>query len=169
MTFTTMPKKYPLEQLLSIYRRREDTIERELSAARMALEQAKRLVTQRKKEHAEYAEWWQNEERTRFDELLDKTVSQRQLDGLKEQGKIWRNHEMSLQQKIEEAVEELRKSQNALEQKKAEYKEAIIKVRKIEIHREDWVEDQSRSELEMLEKEAEDMIRSDNMNFFTVS
>ncbi len=151
-----MARVYPLEALLKIYRRREESAERAMAKAQQRLISAQRALAKTQESWQQFKEWWPKQEEMAYASILEKTISQQKLNELKEQGKVWREQEMSLEKEVEDAKQSVLEAQESLENCRKVYRDAVIKVRKIEIHREEWSEKVFQEEMEAMEKEAED-------------
>ncbi len=143
--------KYPLEKLIGLRAHRMDEAQRNKQLTEKKLEQAVHAVQAKIKEIEEYRKWKEEEAQRRYNEIMNKTLSNEQFEKFKQDISNLNVGELKLideQHELEKNVENLKE-----EVKKAAQllKEMSSELHKIEEHKKIWMEMQ-RIELERKEE-----------------
>lgn len=158
--------KYPLEALLGVRKFREDGAANEVTRCRRAVEEARELVEQRKRELQEYTEWRVKREAELYAEIMDQAIHVGELDDLKLKIQMLRDKELTLEDRIKEAERGVEAAQENLEKSIAQHRIAVRDREKIDEHKELWNQDQAKAAEAAAELEMEDFrVRSPDAEF----
>ena len=136
-------EKYPLAPLLKVREYREDAAKNALSAAERAVVEAQEAVERCRGELERYKVWRQEEVERRYDAIMGKGLSLKELDVFKAGLGALADGELKLEEAIAQALENVKKRQEAARQ--AQHETA-----KIVTHRDIWLVEAKR-EAERLE------------------
>ena len=136
-------EKYPLAPLLKVREYREDAAKNALSAAERAVVEAQEAVERCREELERYKVWRQEEVERRYDAIMGKGLSLKELDVFKAGLGALADGELKLEESIAQALENVKKRQEAARQ--AQHETA-----KIVTHRDIWLVEAKR-EAERLE------------------
>ncbi len=129
---------YPLANLLTLRKLREDAAEREARRARAAEAEAKNRLEEAKAELARYREWRPGEEKRLFAELRGRVIEQSRLDRHREDIEGLRKQELVREETCLTREKELKEAGEALEKAKRAKAAAVRGREKIAIHRDRW-------------------------------
>ena len=118
------------EQILEIKQRKEDQAQTEMRAARLAAEQAARVVEQRKREAEAFSRELLVRQAALYDGLQGKICPRGEVDDVRDEIARMRAYEASLYQKIEEAEAERVKAAEALEKARQAHLQSLRNVEK---------------------------------------
>lgn len=149
-------KKYYLEDLLKVRKFREEIAGNEALVKKTKLEEAVALVKKKKKELVEYRKWRIETEQKLFDDIKGKLINLKELDDIKIKIGLMREKEALLEQEIMEARKKRNSAQKKLEEAQEAYRTAIRETEKIEEHKKMWLEELTKEEEELQDKELED-------------
>jgi hypothetical protein len=148
--------KYPLEGLLAIRAFREDKALREASAAEAALKAAALETEKRRRELESYQRWRAEEIERRYQSIMGREMSLRDLDEFKASLARLDSEELRKQQAALEA-EKLEEAARAdLRRARAKLTQAARAKRKILSHRDQWLEGVTREEERLQDLELEE-------------
>ena len=136
-------EKYPLAPLLKVREYREDAAKNALSAAERAVVEAQEAVERCRGELERYKVWRQEEVERRYDAIMGKGLSLKELDVFKAGLGALADGELKLEEAIAQALENVKKRQEDV--RKAQHETA-----KIVTHRDIWLVEAKR-EAERLE------------------
>ena len=136
-------EKYPLAPLLKVREYREDAAKNALSAAERAVVEAQEAVERCRGELERYKVWRQEEVERRYDAIMGKGLSLKELDVFKAGLGALADGELKLEEAIAQALENVKKRREAARQ--AQHETA-----KIVTHRDIWLVEAKR-EAERLE------------------
>ncbi|WP_299732809.1 YscO family type III secretion system apparatus protein [uncultured Endozoicomonas sp.] len=121
-----------LKELLKVKKIREESAEREVRRCEDTLEQRKKEVADRKRELAEYIDWRCKEEQQLYDNIMNTSVVQNDLDKLKQKVAIMREKDVAMEEAISEAEKQVVSAEEALESAKEKHVQAKLAVEKFE-------------------------------------
>ncbi len=136
-------ESYPLEDLVSVRKFREVGKSRVVSIAQRQLEEAVQLVKDCEEKAEAYSAWRIEEEKNVYEEIIGEQVKLAALEELKEVIRGFRMKEAAMRQEILDAEKQVSECETALEQAKAEHREAVRDLEKLEEHREVWESEQA--------------------------
>ena len=139
-------EKYPLAPLLKVREYREDAAKNALSAAERAVVEAQEAVERCRGELERYKVWRQEEVERRYDAIMGKGLSLKELDVFKAGLGALADGELKLEEAIAQALENVKKRQEDV--RKA--RQAQHETAKIVTHRDIWLGEAKR-EAERLE------------------
>ena len=119
-----------LKELLRVKKIREESAEREVLRCEDVLRQRKKDVEDRKRELAEYIDWRCKEEQRLYDNIMNTSVLQNDLDKLKQKVAIMREKDVKLEEAISEAEKQVVVAEEALEAAKEHHLQTKIAVEK---------------------------------------
>jgi cellobiose-specific phosphotransferase system component IIA len=143
---------YPLGSLLMVREFREKAAAAAVTAAKNKVEEAKELIVQRERELVEYIEWRKCEEKRLFEEIKLKEIEYTGLEDHQTDVQQLRQKEGDYRDRIEQAKAALEEAKKNLEEAKQAHANSVQEKRKIEEHKEIWLEEQKK-----LEAMAEDL------------
>ncbi|WP_067520318.1 type III secretion system stalk subunit SctO [Endozoicomonas ascidiicola] len=121
-----------LKELLKVKKIREESAEREVHRCEDILEQRKKDVADRKRELTEYIDWRCKEEQQLYDNIMNTSVVQNDLDKLKQKVAIMREKDVAMEEAISEAEKQVVSAEEALESAKEKHVQAKLAVEKFE-------------------------------------
>ena len=145
-----------LREILRIKKIREQSSFTELKKCEYRLEQAVIDLEKKKNSLVEYIEWRSKEEITLYDNILNTQVKQNSIDILKHNIAKLREHDLELQEYINNAESHLNSCKDALQQAKQKHAKAQKDVEKFEVFSQEIEKEEERkremlNELEMEE------------------
>ena len=149
-------KKYVLRDLLKVRLSREDSTARALAAQKRRVEEAEAKVQRCESELEEYRVWRIQREAELYDEIMNCTIEQKELESVQFKVQQLRDNEHEYEGRVIQAREELDAERKQLEADKKAYHEAVQKREKLDEHKQIWVADAKRVAEMSAEKELED-------------
>lgn len=160
-----MATKYPLEDLRRIRTFREETAANDVIRCRRLVEQAAKLLEERKKQLAEYIEWRIAREEAMYQEIMQQLIQRKDLDELKVNIQILRDKELTYRERVVQAEKELAEAQATWQAAVATHQAAVKARQKLDEHKEMWAREVER-ELEFKQEiELEDFRTRDDDQF----
>ena len=149
-------EKYPLAPLLKVREYREDAAKNALSAAERAVVEAQEAVERCRGELERYKVWRQEEVERRYDAIMGKGLSLKELDVFKAGLGALADGELKLEEAIAQALENVKKRQEDVRKAREAARQAQHETAKIVTHRDIWLVEAKREaeRLEDLEMEA---------------
>lgn len=148
--------RYLLQDLLNVRQLREDAAHDLVMASRRVLEQAEQEVVRRKQELVDYTAWRIQREAELYDQIINHQVQLRNLDDLKIDIQLLREKESLYEQRILEAQKGVEDARNSLHKAEADFRQASKDKRKLEEHKDMWVQDLAKEAEVAADKETED-------------
>ncbi|PJE79456.1 hypothetical protein CI610_01587 [invertebrate metagenome] len=121
-----------LHELLRIKKIREQSAMDEVRKCQYRLEEANGKVKEKEEELANYINWRCKEEQQLYDNILNTSVRQKELDFLKQSVALMREKDVELQQTIEEAKKTVEEAKKSLEEARDKHNKAMQAVEKFE-------------------------------------
>lgn len=143
-------EKYPLAPLLKVREYREDAAKNALSAAERAVVEAQEAVERCREELERYKVWRQEEVERRYDAIMGKGLSLKELDVFKVGLGALADGELKLEESIAQALENVKKRQEDVRKARESARQAQHETAKIVTHRDIWLVEAKR-EAERLE------------------
>lgn len=143
-------EKYPLAPLLRVREYREDAAKNALSAAERAVVEAQEAVERCRRELERYKVWRQEEVERRYDAIMGKGLSLKELDVFKAGLGALADGELKLEEAIAKALEDVKKRQEDARKAREAARQAQHETAKIAAHRDIWLVEAKR-EAERLE------------------
>ena len=143
-------EKYPLAPLLKVREYREDAAKNALSAAERAVVEAQEAVERCRGELERYKVWRQEEVERRYDAIMGKGLSLKELDVFKAGLGALADGELKLEEAIAQALENVKKRQEDVRKAREAARQAQHETAKIVTHRDIWLVEAKR-EAERLE------------------
>jgi len=150
---------YPLESLLRIRESRERTAAARAAAARHRLDEAGRVLQQRRDELAAYGPWRKQRETKLFAAIKNQLINVSRIDAMKAEMAEMAAWEQHLEEQVLLAEKERNDAQAALDQARGDHARALREERKIQEHRKIWQTRQHLAAEQALEREQEDVAR----------
>ncbi len=148
--------KYPLASLLSAREFREDAAARESAAARRKADAAKAAEEEAEATWHAYQEWRPGEEVRLFEEIRGKVMPLTGLDGHRDDIQALRSRELHLEEVFHEAEEATAAAEKAAAEAKERHSETVRDRRKIEEHRNVWLQAEAKRQEAAEEAELEE-------------
>ena len=145
-----------LHDLLRIKRIREKSAEDEVRKCRYRVELAAQDLEKKKQELIHYKEWRIQEEKRRYDEIINTEVKQFDLDILKQTVAKLREKDLVLQDAITQAEEHLEETKRQLEDAEHAYAKATQAVKKFEEFTDAIEQEEAREKARIEELELEE-------------
>jgi hypothetical protein len=130
---------YPLEDILHIRALRESAAAREMMAARINRDSARRTEIQTRKELTEFHDWRLKEEKEIYRHILHRQIRISELELVKASIGSLREREIDLAQKNDEAVLYRIQMEKAFSDARERYFRSVREKQKIQLHREDFM------------------------------
>ena len=128
-------EKYPLAPLLKVREYREDAAKNALSAAERAVVEAQEAVERCRGELERYKVWRQEEVERRYDAIMGKGLSLKELDVFKAGLGALADGELKLEEAIAQALENVKKRQEDVRKAREAARQAQHETAKIVTHR----------------------------------
>lgn len=132
-------EKYPLAPLLKVREYREDAAKNALSAAERAVVEAQEAVERCRGELERYKVWRQEEVERRYDAIMGKGLSLKELDVFKAGLGALADGELKLEEAIAQALENVKKRQEDVRKARESARQAQHETAKIVTHRDIWL------------------------------
>ena len=132
---------YPLESLLSVRHFREEGAKRNVRYAEFAVREAEEEVAKRKEELEAFRKWRVEEEERRYDAIMLKPMSIRQIDNFKAGLANLAAQEALKEDDVRKAESVVLDKKKALEESRAQAKQAMKNTAKITAHKDIWAEE----------------------------
>ena len=132
---------YPLESLLSVRHFREEGAKRSVRYAEYAVREAEEEVTKRKEELEAFHKWRLEEEERRYDAIMLKPMSIRQIDIFKAELANLAAQETLKEEDVRKAEKLVLDKKKELEECRAQAKQAMKNTAKISAHKDIWAEE----------------------------
>ena len=132
-------EKYPLAPLLKVREYREDAAKNALSAAERAVVEAQEAVERCRGELERYKVWRQEEVERRYDAIMGKGLSLKELDVFKAGLGALADGELKLEESIAQALENVKKRQEDVRKARESARQAQHETAKIVTHRDIWL------------------------------
>ena len=147
---------YPLESLLSVRHFREEGAKRSVRYAEYAVREAEEEVAKREEELENFRKWRKEEEERRYDAIMLKPMSIRQIDNFKAGLANLAAQEALKEDDVRKAESFVLDKKKALEECRAQAKQAMKNTAKITAHKDIWAEEakkeaEHKADLEMEE------------------
>ena len=147
---------YPLESLLSVRHFREEGAKRSVRYAEYAVCEAEEEVAKRKDELEAFRKWRMEEEERRYDAIMLKPMSMRQIETFKAGLANLAVQETAKEEDVRKAEKIVLDKKKALEECRAQAKQAMKNTAKITAHKDIWAEEakkeaEHKADLEMEE------------------
>ena len=124
-------EKYPLAPLLKVREYREDAAKNALSAAERAVVEAQEAVERCREELERYKVWRQEEVERRYDAIMGKGLSLKELDVFKVGLGALADGELKLEESIAQALENVKKRQEDVRKARESARQAQHETAKI--------------------------------------
>lgn len=147
---------YPLDSLLSVRHFREEGAKREVRYAELAVREAEEEVLRRKKALQDFRIWRGEEEERRYDAIMNKPMSIREIDAFKAGLARLAAEETMKEEDVRKAELKAAEAQKALEASRENAKKAMKNTAKITAHKDIWAEDAKREAERMADLELEE-------------
>ena len=141
---------YPLQSLLTVRHFREEGAKNEVRAAERRLAEAREEVRKKEEELERYRIWRPEEENRRYDAIMGKGLSLKELDVFKAGLGALADGELKLEEAIAQALENVKKRQEDVRKAREAARQAQHETAKIVTHRDIWLVEAKR-EAERLE------------------
>ena len=137
-------ERYPLESLLSVRNYREEEASRAVRHAEENVRLAENAITARKEELKQYREWRILEEDRRYDAIMGKLCSLKELDDLKAGFAQLAAQEVAKEQAVLKAENDLADSRKNLDNARVCAKTAQKETAKIRAHKDIWTAEEKK-------------------------
>ena len=134
-------ESYPLEALLSVRQFREEDAKRSVRYAELAVREAEDEVLRRKEALEAFRRWRREEEERRYDAIMLKALSIRQIDDFKAGLASLAAQESLKEEEVRKAEKNVLDRKKALEDCRAQAKKAMKNTAKIHAHKDIWAEE----------------------------
>ncbi|MEW4486701.1 YscO family type III secretion system apparatus protein [Thalassoglobus sp. JC818] len=151
-----LEKKYILKDLLKIRQSREENAARALAAQKIRVEEAEELVQQRQRELESYHAWRIDREAELYEEIIDRTIEQKDLESVRFKIQQIRDKEHEYEGRVIQAKEQLEEEKRQLVEDQQAYQQAVHKREKLDEHKQLWITEAKRVAELNAEKELED-------------
>lgn len=149
--------RYALQDLLDIRERRERAASEKVVKQRHRVSDAVRSVEGRKEELMQYHDWRLGEEESLFGGVIGRRIRVRQLEQVRNTISWLREGELMYEKKVTEAEIALESERKALTEAQQKQQAANRDLQKIEEHEQIWLEEWTREQEVILERELEDL------------
>ena len=153
-----MPESYPLETLLYVRGFREEAAKRKVTHAQMAVKEAKEKVEELEAQLQAWRQWRQEETERRYQALLGKPTLIEKINRFNIELGLMAQDELLKVAAVDQAKNEVLKSEEALQTAKAAVSKARKETAKIETHKAIWTEEGKKEAERAEELEFEDFI-----------
>ena len=153
-----MPESYPLETLLYVRGFREEAAKRKVSHAQLAVKEAKEKVEELEAQLQAWRQWRQEETERRYQALLGKPTLIEKINRFNIELGLMAQDELLKVAAVDQAKNEVLKSEEALQMAKAAVSKARKETAKIETHKAIWTEEGKKEAERAEELEFEDFI-----------
>ena len=143
-------EKYPLAPLLAVREYREEAARNAVRTAEAAVREAEEAVRARQEEWQAYQHWRVEEEDRRYDAIMGRELTLKQIDEFKAGLASLRDTEQKKEEAVMEAMQAVEKCRAAVAAAQAAVKEAQKETSKILAHKDIWLE-QAKKEAERQE------------------
>lgn len=133
-------ERYPLESLLSVRHFREEEAKRSVRYAELAVREAEERVLACKQELEDFRIWRNEEENRRYDSIMQKVMSMRELDNFKAGLAQLAGMEAQKEEDVRKAEKNVLDAQAALAKVREAAKLAVKNTAKIQTHKDIWSE-----------------------------
>ncbi len=148
--------KYPLQALLQVRTFRENEAQQKLVRAKKAKQDADKMLLDAKQALQDYITWRLAEEKKRYDAIMGIVCSKQDLDNLRNELEQLKIKDISLQQDIDAAQNEVLRCAEALQLANETFFQRRKEKEKLLAHKDSWTEDAIKEELHVEEYELED-------------
>ena len=147
---------YPLDALLSVRHFREEGAKREVRYAELAVREAEEEVTRRRQALEDFQRWRLEEEERRYDAIMNKPMSIRDIDSFKAGLARLAAEETLKEEDVRHAEQQVQKALQALAEARENARKAMKNTAKITAHKDIWTEEakkeaEHRADLELEE------------------
>ena len=149
-------ESYPLDSLLSVRQFREENAKREVRYAELAVREAEEEVLRQKQALEEFHVWRLEEEERRYDAIMNKPMSIRQIDIFKAGLAQLAAEEALKEEDIRKAEQKAAEVQKALETARENARKAMKNTAKITAHKDIWSEEAKKEAEHMADLELEE-------------
>jgi len=132
---------YPLESLLSVRHHREEGAKRNVRLAEIALREAEQAILDRQRELEEFKLWRREEEDRRYDAIMGKSLSMRELDRFKAGLAELADRERRKAEDVAKARKQAEAAAKDLDKARTLAKQAQKNTAKITAHKDIWQEE----------------------------
>lgn len=157
--------KYPLEQLLTVLKIKQDNAQLALQKAKENVKHAQKALKEAQKKLEEYKEWRPKEEERLFQKVMKKKVKNENVTDIKTEIGHLRDKEVALGEKVKEAQAHLEEMEKAVEEARKVYQEAVNRVTKIGEHENTWQAEHRKEQEALADKEMEEFTRKNESPF----
>lgn len=151
-----MPNIYPLEQVLSVKRRRVESAEEVVKEKKRALEAEQAKLKQREAERDAVKNHYQDKLRQMREELDRETTSDK-IQQMKAYLKVVKERLKTEEKKVDDQKEQVKLAEKNLEVAKMELKQRRLEVDKMVSHKEDWIREMRKEEEIQLGREQDEL------------
>ncbi|MBR6625960.1 MAG: type III secretion protein [Mailhella sp.] len=149
-------ESYPLDSLLSVRHFREESAKREVRYAELAVREAEEEVLSRRKALEDFHAWRLEEEERRYDAIMNKPMSIRQIDIFKAGLAKLAAEEALKEEDIRKAEQKVEEAKKALDTARENAKKAMKNTAKITAHKDIWAEEAKKEAEHMADLELEE-------------
>jgi type III secretion protein O len=149
-------ESYPLDSLLSVRHFREENAKREVRYAELAVREAEEEVLRCRKALEDFHAWRLEEEERRYDAIMNKPMSIRQIDIFKAGLAQLAAEEALKEEDIRKAEQKAAEAQKALETARENARKAMKNTAKITAHKDIWSEEAKKEAEHMADLELEE-------------
>lgn len=138
--------RYILQDIIYVRDLREDRAAREVSKAMRQLEDAFKVMQQKKEELNKFREWRITETERLYQNILQKKVFLRNINDIRSNLSIMQEQEIGHEKAVMQAEDDHNKRKEELNQARASFLKANRDLKKIEEHRDVWLEEKHKEE-----------------------
>ena len=149
-------ESYPLDSLLSVRHFREENAKSEVRYAELAVREAEEEVLSRRKALEDFHAWRLEEEERRYDAIMNKPMSIRQIDIFKAGLAKLAAEEALKEEDIRKAELKVEEAKKALDTARENAKKAMKNTAKITAHKDIWAEEAKKEAEHMADLELEE-------------
>jgi flagellar biosynthesis chaperone FliJ len=149
--------KYVLDKLLDIRKKREDELTQQLAKARSDLQIAEEQCEEAKRNLDDFVADMPEKKARLYATVMNIVVKREQLDKLKEALADLERQKLALAEKLEQARLQMEEARRTLEQTQKNLLLATKNTMKLDNHKDAWLQEEKRIEIENEEKELEDL------------
>lgn len=135
--------RYPLQDLVTVRRIREDAAKRAVSQARNDLAAARRRVEEAREACERFRVWRIEEEKRSFERIERRDISLERLEEQKQEVRVLRDQQGEHERAILDAEAEVVACERRLAERTSEHRTAQKDLEKLEEHRQIWSDEQA--------------------------
>ena len=154
--------KYVLDKLLDIREKRQDELVHQVATAKAATLDAQAQLEQEKQALKEFEKQKPERQNKLYAAVMNQVVQRKQLDALKLALAELEQEHLAAKERVEQAENMLRQRQQEQEQLQQELIDATKNKMKLDIHKEEWLEEDRKQEEHKAESDMEDLAKGIN-------